>query len=176
MFHYFSTVIAENNGSFPIDFLLGVGTSAYQIEGAWNVDGKGENIWDHWIHDDVTHIADNETADVACNSYRNYLADIATAKELNVSHYQFSISWSRLEFYLYMIDVYFVTCSSINLLPFLILISRLWSIQPSLACGTRHSRTTNTPVLPTICNSMDRQLVIRRFSCECASSQNVFTP
>lgn len=53
-----------------LDFIWSSATSAYQIEGAWDADGKGESIWDVFSHDN--RIANNDTGDVACDSYNKY--------------------------------------------------------------------------------------------------------
>lgn len=69
---------------FPDGFLFGVSTAAYQIEGAWNVDGKGPSIWDEFTHVHPERIIDRSNADVGPNSYEYYLEDIAAIKHLNV--------------------------------------------------------------------------------------------
>lgn len=76
---------------FPKDFLFGAGTAAYQIEGAWNEDGKGESIWDAF-----THFHNLTNGDTACNSYHNFDEDLKAIKKLGLQAYRFSISWPRI--------------------------------------------------------------------------------
>ncbi len=80
---------------FPEGFLWGAATSAYQIEGSWNEDGKGESVWDRFAHT-MGRVARGETGDVACDHYHRMKGDVALMKELGLRAYRFSISWSRV--------------------------------------------------------------------------------
>ena len=81
---------------FPKEFMWGAATAAYQVEGAWKADGKGESIWDRFAHT-VGKIKGAATGNVACDSYYRYKEDIALAKQLNLTSYRFSISWPRIQ-------------------------------------------------------------------------------
>ena len=81
---------------FPEGFLWGTATASYQVEGAWNEDGKGESIWDRFTHT-PGKVRDGVTGDVACDQYHLYPQDIALAKRLNQKSYRFSISWPRIQ-------------------------------------------------------------------------------
>jgi beta-glucosidase len=85
-----------NNAHFPDGFIWGMATASYQVEGAWNEDGKGESIWDRWAHS-VGKIRGGGTGDVACDHYHLYPRDIAMLKQLNQKSYRFSISWARIQ-------------------------------------------------------------------------------
>ena len=81
---------------FPEGFLWGAATAAYQVEGAWNEDGKGESIWDKFTHT-VGKVKGGTTGDVACDEYHLYQQDMALAKRLNLKSYRFSVSWPRVQ-------------------------------------------------------------------------------
>ncbi|KAM8749675.1 lactase/phlorizin hydrolase-like [Acanthopagrus schlegelii] len=86
MFHY---------GTFEQDFSWGVSSSAYQIEGAWNTDGKGPSVWDTFTQKPGS-IPANANGDVACDSYNRLAEDLYMLQALKVKSYRFSLSWSRI--------------------------------------------------------------------------------
>ncbi|QJR14065.1 GH1 family beta-glucosidase [Usitatibacter palustris] len=81
---------------FPEEFLWGVATSAFQIEGAAAKDGRGASIWDAFCSQQG-RIADGGNGDVACDHYHRYAEDVALMKWLGVHAYRFSISWPRVQ-------------------------------------------------------------------------------
>ena len=81
---------------FPRNFFWGAATAAYQIEGAWNEDGKGESIWDRFAHT-PGKIKNGDTGDIACDSYHRWREDIALMRAMNLNSYRFSISWPRIQ-------------------------------------------------------------------------------
>jgi beta-glucosidase len=81
--------------SFPEDFVWGCASSAYQVEGAWNIDGKGPSIWDTFVHT-PGKIAKGETGDVTVDHYHRYKEDVALMKGLGLDAYRFSVAWSRV--------------------------------------------------------------------------------
>jgi beta-glucosidase len=79
--------------SFPDNFLIGVSSSAYQIEGAYNEDGKGESNWDRFSN---TPGKVKTNGNIAADHYHRFKEDIQLLKKLGVKSYRFSISWSRI--------------------------------------------------------------------------------
>ena len=81
--------------SFGEDFLWGTSCSAYQIEGAWNVDGRGPSVWDDFSQE-KGNTYNNENGNEAVDFYHRYKEDIQLLKEMNFKVFRFSISWSRI--------------------------------------------------------------------------------
>jgi len=80
---------------FPKNFLWGVAASAYQIEGGYNEDGKGESIWDVYTRQ-LDRILNGDTGQVACDHYHRMPDDVGLMKELGIPCYSFTISWPRI--------------------------------------------------------------------------------
>jgi len=80
---------------FPASFTWGAAAAAYQIEGAWNLDGRKPSIWDTFSHT-AGNIFEDNNGDVACDHYHRWREDIALMRELGVRAYRLSLSWSRL--------------------------------------------------------------------------------
>ncbi len=80
---------------FRKDFIWGAATASYQIEGAWNQDGKGPSVWDEMSHQGGK-VFQNHTGDVACDHYNRWEEDIGLMEEVGLKGYRFSISWSRV--------------------------------------------------------------------------------
>jgi beta-glucosidase len=81
--------------NFPDGFLWGAATSAYQIEGAWNTDGRGESIWDRFARR-PGNILDGSRGDQACRHYELMPQDVALMQSLGLTSYRFSIAWPRV--------------------------------------------------------------------------------
>ena len=86
----------EISHQFPEDFIWGVATSSFQIEGAAYEDGKGPSIWDAFCRQPGV-IADGSNGDVACNHYNLLESDLNLIRDLGVNAYRFSVSWPRVQ-------------------------------------------------------------------------------
>lgn len=82
--------------AFPENFVWGTATAAYQVEGAWNEDGRGPSIWDTFSHTPGL-VAHGDTGDVACDHYHRLEEDLDLLGALGVGAYRFSISWPRVQ-------------------------------------------------------------------------------
>ncbi|MDX1448005.1 MAG: GH1 family beta-glucosidase [Acidimicrobiia bacterium] len=80
---------------FPPDFLWGVATASYQIEGAVTEDGRGESIWDRFSHT-PGKVLGGDTGDVACDHYHRMREDVRLIADLGVDAYRFSVAWPRV--------------------------------------------------------------------------------
>jgi beta-glucosidase len=87
---------AFKRSDFPVDFVWGVATSAYQIEGAAQQDGKGLSIWDVFCQKEGV-IAGGDDGQTACEHYQYWQEDVQMIRQLGVGAYRFSISWPRVQ-------------------------------------------------------------------------------
>lgn len=82
-------------GRFPRDFVWGVATSAFQIEGAVSADGRSASIWDEFCRRPGV-IADGSYGDIACDHYHRLESDLDLIARLGAPAYRFSVSWPRI--------------------------------------------------------------------------------
>lgn len=80
---------------FPKDFVWGAATASYQIEGAYNEDGRGESIWDRFSHT-PGNVFENHNGDMACDHYHRFKEDIQLMADMGIDSYRFSIAWPRI--------------------------------------------------------------------------------
>ncbi|MBP0905359.1 GH1 family beta-glucosidase [Mariniflexile gromovii] len=80
---------------FGKDFVFGVSTAAYQIEGAHNVHNKGASIWDQFTSKNGNTF-NNQHGQIACDFYNRFEADILLMQSMNIKHFRFSLAWSRI--------------------------------------------------------------------------------
>ena len=78
---------------FSNNFLWGAATAAYQVEGAYDTDGKGMGIWDALS---AGHVVHGDNGNIACDHYRRFREDVAIMKSLGLKAYRFSVSWPRV--------------------------------------------------------------------------------
>jgi beta-glucosidase len=82
--------------AFPTDFLWGAATSAYQVEGAMQDDGRGTSIWDTFSHT-PGKIRGGDTGDIACDFYHRAGADLDLLDEIGLNAFRFSVAWPRIQ-------------------------------------------------------------------------------
>lgn len=85
----------KSSRKFPQSFLWGAGSAAYQVEGAWNEDGKGLSNWDVFAKKPGKTFQ-GTTGEIAADHYHRYREDVSLMKEMGLKSYRFSISWSRI--------------------------------------------------------------------------------
>ncbi len=87
--------MAITKADFGNDFVWGVSTAAYQVEGAHNADGKGPSIWDVFcmIPGKVNNF---DNGNIACDHFHRFKEDVALMKSLGIKTYRFSIAWTRI--------------------------------------------------------------------------------
>ncbi|MFD5828466.1 GH1 family beta-glucosidase [Lentzea sp. NPDC060358] len=88
--------MSDVTAGLPDDFFWGVATSAYQIEGAWDEDGRGLSIWDTFARRPGA-VVNGENGDVACDHYHRMPEDVSLIAGLGVDKYRFSVSWPRVQ-------------------------------------------------------------------------------
>jgi beta-glucosidase len=89
------TRVTAADCTFPTDFVWGAATAAYQVEGAANEDGRGPSTWDVFCKRPGA-VFEGHSGDVACDHYHRYREDVGLMRELGLSAYRFSVSWSRV--------------------------------------------------------------------------------
>lgn len=88
-------MIHKELSDFPKKFLWGAASAAYQVEGAWNEDGKGPSNWDEYVRIPGTTFK-GTNGDVAVDHYHRYKEDVALMSEMGLKAYRFSIAWTRI--------------------------------------------------------------------------------
>ena len=81
--------------AFPPKFIWGAATASYQIEGAWNEDGRSPSVWDVFSQT-PGKTYNGDTGNTACDHYHRYKEDVAIMKDLSLPAYRFSVAWPRV--------------------------------------------------------------------------------
>ena len=79
---------------FGEDFVWGVASSAYQVEGTDAADGRGACVWDMFAADG--RVFEHQNADTSCDHMHHYKEDIALMRHLGIRAYRFSLNWARI--------------------------------------------------------------------------------
>lgn len=82
--------------SFPKNFIWGAGSSAYQIEGGWNLGGRGPSIWDTFSQQSGK-VFENHNGNIACDHYHRWREDIGLMRDLGLQAYRLSLAWPRIQ-------------------------------------------------------------------------------
>lgn len=90
------TMDGRGRGAFPPGFLWGAATSAYQVEGAVDADGRGRSIWDTFSATPGAVVA-GDTGAVAADHYHRYRDDVRLMADLGMRMYRFSVAWPRIQ-------------------------------------------------------------------------------
>jgi beta-glucosidase len=85
----------SGGGEFPAGFTWGAAAASYQIEGAWNEDGKGLSVWDMLCRQ-PGRVWEGHSGNVACDHYHRYREDVALMADIGLKAYRFSVSWPRV--------------------------------------------------------------------------------
>ncbi|CAM8984268.1 unnamed protein product [Rhodiola kirilowii] len=88
--------VSIKRSDFPSDFLFGAASSAAQTEGSIRADSRGPSVWDYFVRTNTEKIADNSSNDVAIDSYHRFKEDVRHVKDVGLTSYRFSISWTRI--------------------------------------------------------------------------------
>jgi beta-glucosidase len=86
---------SKSTDNWPAGFLWGASTSSYQIEGAWNEDGRAPSVWDTHCRQ-KGRVNNEDTGDTACDHYHRYPEDIRLMQDIGIAAYRFSIAWPRV--------------------------------------------------------------------------------
>src|SRR5690348_3860758 len=81
---------------FPKTFTWGAAAAAYQIEGAWDADGRAPSVWDVFSHQPGKTF-ESHNGDVACDHYHRWREDVAAMREIGLQGYRLSLAWPRIQ-------------------------------------------------------------------------------
>ena len=81
--------------AFPEHFTWGAAAASYQIEGAWNEDGRKPSVWDVFS-ETPGKVSCGDTGRTACDHYHRYKEDVSLMKQMGINAYRFSTAWPRI--------------------------------------------------------------------------------